>query len=296
MGAFERFKAAQTQRAVANRNFNAGFLVNGASAATIVNTFDKTIKISAAVVNKQESDIAYIYTDLQNPLEIGSIWEVKSLHLIVAEHIEVIKDVKWYKYKCYVCNAQLAPDLWGYFKGPEASYINIALKQEAVIQSQQKPILVTTANRLTYKDKILINHRPWQITEYDDISQPGLVFYSLKPTTISKIEEDEAKTIFKAAEEIPTPVAAANPHKDDQEKIIYVIPETPVKIKLYDTFFDYSGAIQILNRDSQYITIALPFGVKDAAITFTSKNGMRNTYQLIANEHFASKEAIVYNE
>ena len=296
MGAFERFKAAQAQRAVANRNFNAGFLVNGASAATLVNTFDKTIKISAAVVNKQESDIAYIYTDLQNPLEIGSIWEVKSLHLIVAEHIEVIKEVKWYKYKCYVCNAQLAPDLWGYFKGPEASYINIALKQEAVIQSQQKPILVTTANRLAYKDKILINSRPWQVIEYDDISQPGLVFYSLKPTTISKIEEDEAKTVFKAAEEILTPVAAANPHKDDKEKIIYVIPETPIKVKLYDTFFDYSGAIQVLDRDSQYITIALPFGVKDAAITFTSKNGMRNTYQLIANEHFASKEAIVYNE
>lgn len=296
MGAFERFKAAQTQRAAANRNFNAGFLVNGASAAMITNTFDKTIKISAAVVNKQESDIAYIYTDLQNPLKIGSIWEVKSLHLIVAEHIEVIKDVKWYKYKCYVCNTQLAPDLWGYFKGPEASYVNLALKQESVIQSQQKPILVTTTNHLSYKDKILINHRPWQIIEYDDISQPGLVFYSLKPTTISKIEEDDTKTIFKAAEEIPTPVAAANPHKDDQEKIIYVIPETPIKIKLYDTFFDYSGVIQILNRDSQYIIISLPFGVKDAAITFTSKNGMRNTYQLIANEHFASKEAIVYNE
>lgn len=122
------------------------------------------------------------------------------------------------------------------------------------------------------------------------------MFYSLKPTTISKIEEEEAKTIFKAAEEIPTPVATANPHKNDKEKIIYVIPETPIKIKLYDTFFDYSGAIQILNRDSQYITIALPFGVNDAAITFTSRNGMRNTYQLIANEHFASKEAIVYNE
>ena len=73
MGAFERFKASQTQRAVANRSFNAGFLVNGASAATIINTFDKTVKISAAVVNKQESDIAYIYTDLQNPLKIGSI-------------------------------------------------------------------------------------------------------------------------------------------------------------------------------------------------------------------------------
>ena len=123
-----------------------------------------------------------------------------------------------------------------------------------------------------------------------------MVFYSLKPTTISKIEEDDAKTIFKAAEEIPTPVAAANPHKDDKEKIIYVIPETPIKIKLYDTFFDYSGAIQVLNRDSQYITIVLPFGVKNAAVTFTSKSGMRNTYKLIANEQFASKEAIVYNE
>ena len=75
-----------------------------------------------------------------------------------------------------------------------------------------------------------------------------------------------------------------------------MIPETPIKIKLYDTFFDYNGAIQILDRDSQYITIALPFGVKDAIITFTSKNGMRNSYQLIANEHFASKEVIVYNE
>lgn len=110
MSSFERFRKNQILRAQANQRFNASFLVTGASATRIKNVFTDAV-LDAAVYNKQESDIAYIYTDIKNPIEIGSIWEVKSLHLLVTEHIEVIKDVNWYKYKCFVCNAKLGDNL-----------------------------------------------------------------------------------------------------------------------------------------------------------------------------------------
>ena len=79
-------------------------------------------------LNKQEKDYAYIFTQLDDKLSIGSTWAAKNLHLLVTEEITIIKDVNWHKYHALLCNVQV-DNQWGYFKGPEKSFLDVCLKK-----------------------------------------------------------------------------------------------------------------------------------------------------------------------
>ncbi len=96
MNSFERFNERNKKRAQSTNRGNSTFIFKGYNSTLIKSG---TTELQAAVVNEQEKDSAYIYTHLNEPLTIGSIWEAKSLHLLVTEEIVVIKDVEWHKYK-----------------------------------------------------------------------------------------------------------------------------------------------------------------------------------------------------
>ena len=183
MTSFSRFQERNKKRTVAQNKLNTSFIFKGYPSIEIKGSADQSIQ--ASVVNKQEKDYAYIFTHLQDELAIGSIWTAKNLHLLVTEEITIIKDVDWHKYHALLCNVQIG-NHWGYFKGSEKSFLDIALEREVVWESPQKPVLVLPENVLEFRDKIVIKGRAWLIQEYDAISTPGLVYYSLKPTTVSK--------------------------------------------------------------------------------------------------------------
>ena len=183
MTSFSRFQERNKKRTVAQNKLNTSFIFKGYPSIEIQGSADQ--KIQASVVNKQEKDYAYVFTQTQDELEIGSVWAAKNLHLLITEEITIIKDVDWHKYHALLCNVQI-DNHWGYFKGPEKSFLDVVLEKEVVWESPQKPVLVLPENVLNFRDKIVIKGRAWLIQEYDGISTPGLVYYSLKPTTISK--------------------------------------------------------------------------------------------------------------
>jgi hypothetical protein len=57
-----------------------------------------------------------------------------------------------------LCNVEIN-GLWGYFLSAEKSYIRVALKEDVVLQSQQKPILVLGKDILNINDKFMIKDR-----------------------------------------------------------------------------------------------------------------------------------------
>lgn len=74
---FTRFRERNSLRIKATDKGNAAFITTGHNSTTI--TCGET-SLTAAVVNEQEKDQAYIYTDVDNTLKIGSIWTAKGLH------------------------------------------------------------------------------------------------------------------------------------------------------------------------------------------------------------------------
>ena len=55
---------------MANDRVNRGYIFNGYNSILIQGAQDA--EVQAAVVNKQESDLVYVYTSLQDSLPIGS--------------------------------------------------------------------------------------------------------------------------------------------------------------------------------------------------------------------------------
>lgn len=232
---------------------------------------DFATEIQAAVVNQQEKDKAYIYTQLNTSLPMGSIWGAKTLCWLIAEEIITIKDVNWHKYLSYLCNIQVE-DVWGYFIGPEKRYINIANEKDASLESLQKPVLVLPEGILGFKDKIVIKDRPWQVQEWDAISSPGLIYYSLRATTISKevAEEHEGEDVYiERAKNETTPIITS-PTEVNNKNIIN--NNIDITVSTEEGYFKYNKKIAVKRHTATQIIFSIPFGITEVTIQ-TKKDG-----------------------
>ena len=232
---------------------------------------DFATEIQAAVVNQQEKDKAYIYTQLNTPLPMGSIWGTKTLCWLIAEEIITIKDVNWHKYLSYLCNIQFEY-VCGYFIGPEKRYINIANEKDASLESLQKPVLVLPEGILGFKDKIVIKDRPWQVQEWDAISSPGLIYYSLRATTISKevAEEHEGEDVYiERAKNETTPIIIT-PTEVNNKNIIN--NNIDITVSTEEGYFKYNKKIAVKRHTATQVIFSIPFGITEVTIQ-TKKDG-----------------------
>lgn len=291
MNSFERFQNRNRQRMVANNNLNTSFIFKGYPSTEIKNKIIKdnvliTTTVNATVVNEQEKDKAYIYTMIGDSLDIGSVWGTKTLHWIIAEEIITIKHVHYRKYLAYLCNIEVE-NTWGYFKGPEKNYINIKNEQGASLESLQKPVLVLPQGILGFEDKIVINQRPWLVQEWDAISSPGIVYYSLRATTISKEVAEEHKNdlvyIEYAHKEITPVIVEPTQDPDEPEDNVYYIGhEVEVELITEDGYFKYDNKqIKVKQRTANKVVFIIPFGV-DKVTTETKEGGEIVTETFVA--------------
>lgn len=283
MTSFSRFQERNKKRTVAQNKLNISFIFKGYPSIEIQGSADQ--KIQASVVNKQEKDYAYVFTQTQDELEIGSVWAAKNLHLLITEEITIIKDVDWHKYHALLCNVQI-DNHWGYFKGPEKSFLDVVLEKEVVWESPQKPVLVLPENILNFRDKIVIKGRAWLIQEYDAISTPGLVYYSLKPTTISKevAAENTGKDIYVEKHEEPIINVVENPISLLREDSIFNIsPNVPITLSTEDGYFKTTNKnLKIQKRTASIVVFSIPFGISEVAVEVKEKGDIvTKTYRVV---------------
>ena len=283
MTSFSRFQERNKKRTVAQNKLNTSFIFKGYPSIEIQGSADQ--KIQASVVNKQEKDYAYVFTQTQNELEIGSVWTAKNLHLLITEEITIIKDVNWHKYHALLCNVQI-DNHWGYFKGPEKSFLDVVLEKEVVWESPQKPVLVLPKNVLNFRDKIVIKGRAWLIQEYDAISTPGLVYYSLKPTTISKevAAENTGKDIYVEKHEEPIINVVENPISLlSKDSAFNISPNVPITLSTEDGYFKTTNKnLKIQKRTASMVVFSIPFGISEVAVEVKEKGDIvTKTYRVV---------------
>ena len=283
MTSFSRFQERNKKRTVAQNKLNTSFIFKGYPSIQIQGSADQ--KIQASVVNKQEKDYAYVFTQTQDELEIGSVWAAKNLHLLITEEITIIKDVNWHKYHALLCNVQI-DNHWGYFKGPEKSFLDVVLEKEVIWESPQKPVLVLPENVLNFRDKIVIKGRAWLIQEYDAISTPGLVYYSLKPTTISKevAAENTDKEIYVEKHEEPVINVVENPISLLSEaSVFHISPNVPITLSTEDGYFKTTNKnLKIQKRTASMVVFSIPFGISEVAVEVKEKGDIvTKTYRVV---------------
>ena len=283
MTSFSRFQERNKKRTVAQNKLNTSFIFKSYPSIEIQGSADQ--KIQASVVNKQEKDYAYVFTQTQDELEIGSVWAAKNLHLLITEEITIIKDVDWHKYHALLCNVQI-DNHWGYFKGPEKSFLDIVLEKEVIWESPQKPVLVLPENVLNFRDKIVIKGRAWLIQEYDAISTPGLVYYSLKPTTISKevAVENTGKDIYVEKHEEPIINVVENPISLlNEDSVFHISPNVPITLSTEDGYFKTTNKnLKIQKRTASIVVFSIPFGISEIAVEVKEKGDIvTKTYRVV---------------
>ena len=226
-----------------------------------------------------------MFTQTQDKLEIGSVWTAKNLHLLITEEITIIKDVDWHKYHALLCNVQI-DNHWGYFKGPEKSFLDIVLEKEVIGESPQKPVLVLPENVLNFRDKIVIKGRAWLIQEYDAISTPGLVYYSLKPTTISKevAAENTGKDIYVEKHEEPIINVVENPISLlSEDSVFNISPNVPITLSTEDGYFKTTHKnLKIQKRTASMVVVSIPFGISEIVVEVKEKGDIvTKTYRVV---------------
>ena len=284
MSSFSRFQARNQKRIVAQDKLNTRFIFKGYPSIELKGQND--VSVQAAVVNQQEKDKAYIFTQRANELAVGSVWHAKNLPLLVSEEITIIKNVDWHKYVALICNVEV-DGAWGYFKGPEKSYINVSLQEDAAWDSGQKPVLVLPEKVLSFEDKIVIRGRPWLIQEYDAISTPGLIYYSLTPTTVSKeiAAQNEGKDIY--IEKKNTDLVINIPEEPistlQDVNMVTIGANIDIALPTEDGYFKTSNQnINIKKRSRTEVIFALPFGVNDVTIQTKQKGDIvETTYRAV---------------
>lgn len=287
MSSFSRFqKINQSRGTTGSTKVNSGFIMNGYPSIFITNKDDE--KIQACVVNKQEKDMAYIFTqntDQEDILPIGSVWGAKGLHWLIMEEIISIKDVGWHKYLATLCNVEVNGE-WGYFIGPEASYINTILREDLLLQTQQKPMLILANSTLKINDKIMIKGRAWQIQEEDILSTPGISYFSLTATTISKeVVQEAGPNVDFVVEHQPTIDADAHIEQPEtgNDKIIWVEQLVETQIPTYDSYVVFSNKkVKLIKIGTNYVVFSLPFGVNETDITVKNEFNEAITYTVKA--------------
>lgn len=255
---FDRFRNKNLNRIVSETKMNKQFILNGYPSVEIKFLDGHTQMVS--LVNKQEKDYAYVYSDYHQPLQIGDIFTSKGLTFLITDNIVIMKNVGFHKYTAVICNADLGNGEWGYFKGPAKSYINVSLTEDMTELSQQKPILIARQGLFKVNDIIWIKDRPWLIIECDNISSPVIGYYSLKATTASKKDDNPIIKI----DNIPV----LQSFSSDFE----VKPLEILDLNTEDGYYKCSKNMPNLNISLNKISFTIPFGIEEFEVSF-KENG-----------------------
>lgn len=273
MNSLERFRSLASKRKTSQANLNSHFIFKGYPSIEITSDADNFTTVQASVVSQQEKDKAYIYTQLEDVLALGSTWGAKGLHWLVAEEIVTIKDVDWNKYLAYLCNINVE-DVWGFFKGPEKNYVNIKNEHDSSLESLQKPVLVLPEGVLGYEDKIVIKNRPWLVQEYDAISSPGIVYYSLRATTVSKevAEEHEGEDVYIERAQNNIEPIQLTPEKTWPGGPISISSNVDITLNTEEGHFRTNKNVKIKKHTATEVIFSIPFGVTEVVVE-TMKDG-----------------------
>lgn len=279
MSSFSRFQDLNKKRIVANQDTNASFVFNAYNTTTLTQSgnTEQPQTITASVVNLQEKDMAYIYTMLNTPLEVGSIWGAKGLHWLIEEEIITIKDVKWHKYLAFLCNLEI-DGIWGYFIGPKKTFVRVNVEKKAILESQQHPILVSPAGTLSVGQRIMAGGRAWLVQEVDNLSTFGIDYYSLVQTTMAKVIDKTSGELIPQSDGTIEDKNYLTPNYVIEATLIdgiyYIAPNQEITLTTEQGFFKTSNSqIKIKKHTATQVIFTIPFGItEEIEITFKQNN------------------------
>ena len=124
------------------------------------------------------------------------------------------------------------------------------------------------------------------IQEYDAISTPGLVYYSLKPTTISKevAAENAGKDVYVEKHEEDEVAIVETPIEQPTETGVSLISANqPITLSTENGYFKSTNKnLKIQKRTASTVIFSIPFGISEVAVEIKEKGDIvTKTYRVV---------------
>ena len=152
-----------------------------------------------------------------------------------------------------------------------------------MLQSLQHPVLVLPASAPYHiGDKILVKDRAWLIQEEDRISTAGLIYYSLRASTISKEVLDEQKHHMENQSQVPD-MPIGQVVADGYDNIVG--PGAIITVATEGGYFRTNNSlVQVTNISATSVTFVVPYGITSLTITTKQNGELTSTSYQVVNE------------
>lgn len=169
--------------------YDASFITEGTSATTIKHVRLNADKQAGLVLNSAEGpDGATVFTYKVEPQENELlktdyfIWQDK--YFFVYEDVYLVLETIYKKQLAYQCNVECESDndkIYAYYVSSLKKAVDQGLDKNISLADKERPMLIMPTNRWSKVGQTLvINGKPWKITEVDFTTNVGISYCSLE--------------------------------------------------------------------------------------------------------------------
>lgn len=152
----------------------------------------------------------------------------------------------------------------GYYVSSLRRAIDLSLDKEISLSDKEKPMLVVpTFNWSKVGQTIVVNGKPWKITEVDATTNAGISYCSLELGWISKSDDVDEYSMCA--------------HSEDS-----LVAGRELELETEDAYFSASSGVEIIDIQQTKVLIKIPFGVERVVIsTKQAGNIIENEYKVV---------------
>lgn len=143
----------------------------------------------------------------------------------------------------------------------------MGLEKEISLSDKERPMLVVpTFNWSKVGKTIVVNGKPWRITEVDATTNAGISYCSLELGWISKSEDIDETAVCTHFEDC-------------------VVAGQEISFDTEEGYFAASDSVEIIDIQQTKVLIKIPFGIENIKIS-TKQNGniVENEYKVVITE------------
>lgn len=189
--AYERYRRNIDVQNGCLKNKTAYFIENHESSTIIeVNRTGEEIPAVLVFSDKEGADEIFLFVYEDSDFQIRDYFTWKSITFFAYEKVEVVKEVKYIKYKALQCNVLVNNSFWAYFRSTLRAARDNALTNKFE-DSTLIPLLIAPKNsELFIGGRISFNDQVWNIEDGDIFTISGIGYYYLSRGLNSRDEEE----------------------------------------------------------------------------------------------------------
>ena len=281
---YDIFRSVQTKRTTNYDERSAAFIIEGKMAKTIYHKRKKqTIKAALVFRHQEGPDEVLVYSFKKDRLQKSDYFVYDETNYLVYEENKLTDDeINYKKQKAVECNVTFnykGHCYKGYFVSSVRRKSDPDFEGRQLLMPDEVPLLILPTNEeITINSFFNIEGKPWNVIEYDNITNKGITYYYLE-RDFNRIIPEEGETIVELTYEDES--VSITPQTESNEVELALHPMLEYTFTTENGYFSATPKVEVITREKDKIIFRVPFGIAQVVIEI-KKDGdiIEATYQV----------------